>query len=103
MGNTPSGPPGNPALECHPFSSRIQAHNLVVGPIDSVLAGGVKRGYRFFYSATSTADRYDAYHVNANPTILDSTELNDYFTDQSGVVRQHTIGTASVADSALAG
>ena len=26
-------PPGNPALECYPFSSRTQAHNLVVSPL----------------------------------------------------------------------
>ena len=73
------------------------------GLIDSVLAGGVKSGYQFVYSATSTGGIYSAYQVNADPLTVGSTGQNYYFTDYSGVIRQNATATATVADSPLAG
>jgi prepilin-type N-terminal cleavage/methylation domain-containing protein len=74
------------------------------GLIDSVLAGGVKSGYSFVYSPGSVvAGRIDTYTLNANPTTPGTTGTNYYFTDQSGVIRQNSTGTASATDSPIAG
>jgi len=76
----------------------------LAGLLDSVLAGGSKSGYTFAYLAGSadTTGRINTYTVTASP-ISTSTGTNFYFTDESGVIRQNTTGTASAADSPLAG
>lgn len=73
------------------------------GLIDSVLAAGAKSGYRFTYSTSAVSGRYDTYAVNGDPTTPGTTGTNFYFTDQSGVIRQNTTGTASASDSPIAG
>jgi type IV pilus assembly protein PilA len=73
------------------------------GLIDSVLAGGIKSGYSFPYTATSVGGRYDTYDLHANPTTPGTTGSNYYFTDQSGVIRQNTTGTATATDSPIGG
>jgi type IV pilus assembly protein PilA len=74
------------------------------GLLDSVLAGGSKSGYTFVYTAgaADTTGRINTYAVTASP-ISTSTGTNYYFTDESGVIRQNTTGTASATDSPLAG
>jgi prepilin-type N-terminal cleavage/methylation domain-containing protein len=74
------------------------------GMIDSVLAAGVKAGYSFVYTtAADSSGRYDTYGVNGNPTTVGTTGTNFYFTDQTGVIRQNSTGTASTADSPIGG
>ncbi len=78
------------------------------GLVDSVLAGAanssVKSGYGFNYvPAAAQQGRIDTYGVTASPTTPGTTGSNFYFTDQSGVIRQNTTGTASAADSPIGG
>ena len=74
------------------------------GLIDSVLAGATKSGYGFVYTAgTATAGRIDTYTLTANPSAPGTTGTNFYFTDQSGVIRQNSTGTAAATDSPIAG
>jgi len=74
------------------------------GLVDSVLASGSKSGYTFTYTAgTAVGGRIDTYTLQAAPTTPGTTGTNYYFTDQSGVIRQNSSGTATVADSPLAG
>jgi len=94
---------GPPAAGSNPSST-------AAGLIDSVLAGtgnqSTKSGYMFTYAATANpidANRMDSYTVNADPVTVGTTGTNFYFTDQSGVIRQNSTGTASAADSPLAG
>lgn len=74
------------------------------GLIDSVLAGGVKSGYSFDYTpGTAVGGRIDTYELRANPTTPGTTGTNYYFTDQSGVIRQNSTGTAGATDSPIGG
>ncbi len=78
--------------------------SALAGLIDSVLAAGTKSGYSFPYVAGSViAGRIDTYELRANPTTPGTTGTNYYFTDHSGVIRQNSTGTASVADSPIGG
>jgi len=52
------------------------------GLIDSVLASGVKAGYKFEYSGGGTT-----YNIVARPVSPDVTGKRAFFTDQSGVIR----------------
>ena len=52
------------------------------GLIDSVLASGVKAGYKFEYSGGGTA-----YNIVARPVSPDVTDKRAFFTDESGVIR----------------
>ena len=78
------------------------------GLLDEVLGGtavpAVKSGYAFNYSpGTVTQGRIDVYTVTASPSTVGTTGSNFYFTDMSGVIRQNTTGTATVADSPIGG
>jgi type II secretory pathway pseudopilin PulG len=78
--------------------------STAAGLIDSVLATGLKSGYRFTYSAgpPNESGRIDSYSIIAVP--IDSSHgPNSYYTDQSGVIRQNSTTTASSTDSPLAG
>jgi len=76
----------------------------LAGLIDSVLAAGSKSGYNFTYSAgaADAAGRINTYTLRADP-ITASTGTNHYYSDESGVIRQNTAGTAGPTDSPLAG
>jgi hypothetical protein len=88
------------------------------GLIDEVLsgigtAGGTntgmtssKSGYTFTYSASATDSngKIDSYSFTAIPIQAGTTGTNAYYTDQSGVIRQNSGGTAAGStDSPLAG
>ena len=65
--------------------------------IDSVLSTGTKSGYSFAWSAgTSNL----SYSITATP-VSTSTGQRSFYTDQSGVIRAATSGTATVASSPL--
>jgi type IV pilus assembly protein PilA len=72
--------------------------------IDSVLAGGIKSGYRFTY-APGTADpggNVLSFTITASPVSIGSTGQRSFFTDPSGTIRQTASGTAD-ANSAPIG
>ena len=71
--------------------------------IDSVLAGGVKSGYRFTYVAGSTdpSGGVLTYTITATPVSPGSSGQRSFFTDQSGTIRSTANGTADSASAPL--
>ena len=67
--------------------------------IDSVLAAGTKSGYTFTYTGGSpdAAGAVDTYTITATPIAVGSTGQRAFFTDQSGVIRADSTGTAGSA------
>jgi hypothetical protein len=64
----------------------------------SLLAGGVKSGYSFSWSA-GTADssgNIDSYATAASPVTVGTTGQRYFFTDQSGVIRANPTSVADV-------
>jgi len=60
--------------------------------IDSVLASGTKSGYTFTLAAGATAGT--TYTITAVPVTLGTTGQRAFFTNQSGVIRANTTGSA---------
>jgi type IV pilus assembly protein PilA len=71
--------------------------------IDSVLASGSKSGYNFVYSAgpKDASGRVNAYAIKADPSTPGTTGQKAFFTDQSGVIRANTAGTADVSSTPI--
>ena len=56
--------------------------------LDDVLASAVKSGYTFGYTpANLTNGRYDAYLLNADPTVPQRSGSRNFYSDPSGIVR----------------
>ena len=66
--------------------------------IDSVLAGGIKSGYSFSYSAAAadSAGNVNSYALTAVPVSTGTTGQRAFFTNQSGVIRANPSGAADV-------
>ncbi len=64
--------------------------------IDSVLGAGTKDGYAFASGGSAIA-----FTVTAGPVTAGSTGTRYFFSDESGVIRYSTAGTASTASSPL--
>jgi len=64
--------------------------------IDSVLAKGVKSGYKFTYAAVATdsSSNVQSYSITATPVAQGSSGQRSFFTDQSGTIRNTASGTA---------
>ena len=71
--------------------------------IDSVLASGVKSGYRFAYGAAATdpSGNVQSYTVTATPVTPGQTGQRSFYTDQSGTIRSTSNGTADVTSPPL--
>jgi type IV pilus assembly protein PilA len=71
--------------------------------IDNVLQTGLKTGYSFSLSpGTADSGGYiDTYAITASPIALGVTGLRYFYTDQSGVIRASTTGTATSASTPL--
>ena len=87
-------PPDMASLK--PLSGNAVPNVNAAGLIDDVLATGRKRGYDFTYSPgeRDSQGRVNAYTIHADP-ITTSTGTNHYFTDQTGVIRQDSLGPAN--------
>ncbi len=72
--------------------SVLQASKL----IDEVLGGGTKDGYSFGSVGTQ-----NTFTVNAAPVTAGTTGTRYFFSDESGVIRYNTAGTAGTANSPL--
>jgi type IV pilus assembly protein PilA len=94
-----------------PATATTPPDSTAAGLVDNVLSGGggtamtaVKSGYVFTYSpGAPIGSRIETFTFNADPAAVGTTGTNFYFTDQSGVIRQNSVGTASYADSPLGG
>jgi type IV pilus assembly protein PilA len=64
--------------------------------IDSVLATGVKSGYKFAFAVVSAdpAGNVLAYSITASPITPGTTGQRSFYTDQSGTIRATSSGTA---------
>jgi type IV pilus assembly protein PilA len=76
------------------------------GLLDPVLAAGTKSGYTFAYNTTGGSgaanDPYVAYTIVGTPVSTGQSGQRGFFSDQSGVIRYTTDGSApTTADSAL--
>jgi len=70
--------------------------------VDDVLASGTKSGYTFAYTPTNlTGGRYDAYELNANPSVPERSGSRYFFTDPTGVIRVGFGGPAGASDSPI--
>jgi type II secretory pathway pseudopilin PulG len=95
-------PPGIAALGPPAGSATPDAN--AAGLIDEVLATGTKSGYVFTYSAgeRDAQGRVQSYAIHADP-ITSSTGTNHYFTDQTGVIRQESVGPADEQSQPITG
>jgi len=72
--------------------SVLQASKL----IDEVLGGGTKDGYSF-----TSIGAQNTFTVNAAPVAAGTTGTRYFFSNESGVIRYNTAGTAGTANSPL--
>jgi type IV pilus assembly protein PilA len=86
-----------------PASGGTAATSASADLIDSVLAGGVKSGYRFTYAAGATDPSGNVlnYTITATPVSPGSTGQRSFFTDQSGTIRNTASGTADSTSAPL--
>jgi len=79
-----------------PGASGTAATSASADLIDSVLAKGVKSGYRFSYAAVATdpSGNVQSYSITATPVSPGSSGQRSFFTDQSGTIRNTSSGTA---------
>jgi type IV pilus assembly protein PilA len=79
-----------------PGASGTSASSASADLIDSVLASGVKSGYRFAYvpGITDPSGNVLTYSITATPVAPGSSGQRSFFTDQSGTIRNTASGTA---------
>jgi hypothetical protein len=66
--------------------------------IDSVLSTGTKSGYTFAYTPGGSNQSYT---LTATPITENVTGQRGFYTDQSGVIRADTTGTATSASTPI--
>jgi type IV pilus assembly protein PilA len=66
--------------------------------LDAVLSGGTKSGYKFTWTGDGATPSVN-YTVNGVPVNVGSSGQRGFFSDQSGVIRYTTDGTAPTAAS----
>ena len=69
--------------------------------IDTVLAAGQKSGYKFALAGGSGSVPEVTYTISGSPISVGQTGQRGFFSDQSGVIRYDTTGTATAASSPL--
>ena len=71
--------------------------------IDSVLATGIKSGYKFTFSVVTTdpAGNVLSYAIAASPVIPGTTGQRSFFTDQSGTIRASANGSADASSTPI--
>lgn len=76
--------------------------------IDNVLSTGTKSGYNFTFTPSGTSQTvggcagYPSYSIVAVPVVTGQTGQRSFYTDQSGVIRFDTTGSASVSPASAA-
>ena len=89
--------------EMGPVSGGTPASSASADLIDSVLATGVKSGYRFTYvpGTTDPSGNVLGYTITATPVAPGSSGQRSFFTDQSGTIRNTSNGTADATSAPL--
>ena len=90
--------PSLESLGCKKNSEPDAAHSCL---IDSVLASGVKSGYRFSYSSGPSDKNgiINEYFIVQEPLELRSGEAYTYCTDETGLIRRTSAGTRCTRNS----
>ena len=83
--------------------SSVTADKNNAGLIDQVLAAGIKNGYLYTYTVTSTDPQGDVttYATNADPQVSNVSGQLHFYSDQTGVIRTNSTVTAGPTDSPL--
>jgi type IV pilus assembly protein PilA len=71
--------------------------------IDSVMATGVKSGYKFTYTvvASDPAGNVLSYSITASPVVPGTSGQRSFYTDQSGTIRASTGGSADSSSTPI--
>jgi prepilin-type N-terminal cleavage/methylation domain-containing protein len=71
--------------------------------IDSVLATGIKSGYKFTFSvvASDPSGNVLSYAISASPVTPGTTGQRSFFTDQSGTIRASANGVADASSTPI--
>jgi type IV pilus assembly protein PilA len=80
------------------------ATSTAAGLLDSVLAGGYKSGYSFFYTPlmyNAATNTWNGYTTFGNPSTYGQTGGMYYYSDQTFVIRANSTTTAGYTDSAV--
>lgn len=65
--------------------------------IDSVLASGLKQGYRFTYEFVDA----ESFRLNADPSVQGKTGTRHFFVDESGIIKANSSNQAGPSDPAV--
>jgi len=65
--------------------------------IDSVLASGVRQGYKFTYVFIDA----ESFTLNSDPSVPGKTGIRHFFVNESGTIKANSNGQASSADPAV--
>jgi type IV pilus assembly protein PilA len=86
-----------------PAAGGTAASSAAADLIDSVLASGIKSGYRFTYTVGTTdpGGNVVSYTITATPVSPGTTGQRSFFTDQSGTIRASSNGVADVTSAPL--
>ncbi len=86
-----------------PASGGTVASSAAADLIDSVLASGIKSGYKFMYVAgpSDPGGNVQSYTITATPVTPGSSGQRSFFTDQSGTIRNTASGTADAASTPI--
>ena len=86
-----------------PAPSGTPASAATADLIDSVLASGVKSGYRFTYApgTTDPSGNVITYTITASPVAPGSSGQRSFFTDLSGTIRSTSSGTADATSTPI--
>jgi type IV pilus assembly protein PilA len=70
--------------------------------VDSVIAAGTKSGYALTYVSSAPSNgKIWTYTINASPMVPGQTGGRYFFTDQTGVIRSNSGGSATVSSSPI--
>ena len=86
-----------------PASGSPNTSSAAADLIDSVLATGIKSGYKFTHAvgSTDTAGNVLTYSVTATPVTVGTTGQRSFFTDPSGTIRATASGTADASSTPI--
>jgi type IV pilus assembly protein PilA len=89
--------------EMGPAGGGPNASSASADLIDSVLATGVKSGYKFTFTpvATDPAGNVLSYSITASPVVPGTSGQRTFYTDQSGTIRASTGASADSSSTPI--
>jgi type IV pilus assembly protein PilA len=86
-----------------PNTGATNASSAAADLVDSVLATGVKSGYRFTYTVgvADPGGNVLSYTITASPVVPGNTGLRYFYTDQSGIIRASATGSADSSSTPI--